>query len=631
MSWLRSLVDLPQEATTTTIADRLTRVGLQVEHIDVLGTDVLGPVVVGRVRGFTAEPQTNGKTIRWCSVDVGELEPRGIVCGAANFDEGDYVVVALPGSTLPGGFVISARTTYGHISDGMICAWDELGLGEDHTGIIVLNPPEAAAAGLGSDALTLLQARDEVLDIDVTPDMGYCLSMRGLARETAQAFAASYTDRYAHPTPTPGQRGYPVRLESSDCPLFVALRVDGVHQQAPTPIWMVHRLQAAGMRSISLPVDITNYVMLESGQPLHAYDADLLQGPIVVRHARPGERLITLDDVERALSASDLLITDESGPIGLAGVMGGRTTEVSASTTSILLEAAHFDPATIGRSFRRHKLPSEASRRFERNVDAALPYAAAREAARLLVELAGGRLAGGQTVAGVVPAPPHQGVPADLPARVLGAEVSPEQVVAILTAAGVSVSRDGDQLDLVAPSWRPDLADPYDYVEEVGRQFGFDAIPTRVPRASAGRGLTRDQRGRREVLRAVAQAGFVELITLPFIGQEDLDRLQLPADDRRRAVVRLANPLSDTQPYLRTTLLPGLFAAVLRNTSRSQDDLALFECGQVTIGGPRHPAPLPDVNSRPSPEQIADLYSSLPAQPRMLAGVLTGDWTPKGW
>lgn len=631
ISWLRSLVALPPEATTAAIADRLTRVGLQVEHIDQLGANILGPVVVGRVRSFTAEPQTNGKTIRWCSVDVGEPEPRGIVCGAANFEAGDYVVVALPGAILPGSFAISARTTYGHVSDGMMCAWDELGLGEDHTGIIVLNPLEAAAAGLGSDARTLLQARDEVLDIDVTPDMGYCLSIRGLARETAQAFAVPYTDRYLRPTPAPRQAGHPVHLESPDCPLFVALQVDEVHPQAPTPTWMVHRLQAAGMRPISLPVDITNYVMLESGQPLHAYDADLLQGPIVVRHARPGEQLTTLDGVERELSASDLLITDDSGPIGLAGVMGGRTTEVSAATTSILLEAAHFDPAVIGRSYRRHKLPSEASRRFERNVDPALPYAAAHEAARLLVELAGGRLQTAETVAGAVPPPPHQRIAVDLPARVLGAPVSAEQVRAILLAAGVTVIPDGDELELVAPSWRPDLADPYDYVEEVGRQFGLDAIPPRVPRAAVGRGLTFDQRGRREVIRAVAQVGFVELITLPFIGQADLDRMQLPADDQRRAVVRLANPLSDTQPYLRTTLLPGLFAAVLRNTSRSQDDLALFECGQVTIGGPRHPAPLPDVSSRPSPEQIAELYNSLPAQPRMLAGVLTGDWTPKGW
>lgn len=388
MSWLRELVTLPPNVTTAQVADALTRAGLQVERIERSGVEVSGPVVVGRVLEFTEQPQRNGKVIRWCQVDVGELAPRGVICGARNFESGDHVVVALPGAVLPGGFEITARKTYGRVSDGMICAEDELGLGTDHNGIMVL--PEQVNGRpqvLGADAMEVLQARDEVLEIDVTPDIGYCLSMRGIARETAQAFGVAFTDPYLIGRVGPSEGGYPIRLESENCTVFVALTIEDVDPDAPTPTWMAARLVAAGMRSISLDVDITNYVMLESGQPLHAYDADRLQGPIVVRQAAPGERLTTLDDVVRKLSPDDLLITDDSGPIGLAGVMGGQTTELTPTTRNIVLEAARFDPVTIGRTFRRHKLPSEASARFSRGVDPALPLAAARMAARLMAEL----------------------------------------------------------------------------------------------------------------------------------------------------------------------------------------------------------------------------------------------------
>ena len=633
MSWLREMVALPAAVTTQQIADALTRVGLQVERIEVTGAEVSGPVVVGRVLESVDEPQKNGKVIRWCQVDVGEAEPRGIVCGAHNFAAGDAVVVALPGAVLPGGFAISARKTYGHISDGMICAVDELGIGEDHTGILVLpelvdgKPPT-----LGADAMDLLQARDEVLEIDVTPDCGYCLSMRGMARETAQAFGVEFTDPYAEVVATQTDAGYPVRLDSSNCSLFSALTITGVDPQAPTPLWMSHRLAAAGMRSISLNVDITNYVMLESGQPLHAYDADALQGTIVVRQAVDGEHLVTLDDVDRALSAEDLLITDDSGPIGLAGVMGGRTTELSASTRNIVLEAAHFDPASIGRTFRRHKLASEASVRFARGVDPALPLAAARAAARLMAELGGGKLADDYTLTGEVPVMPTQRIRADLPARILGAQISAQQVVDVLRASCVEVTEQPDGwLDLVPPTWRGDLVDPYDYVEEVGCKLGLELITAEVPRAAAGRGLSFEQRSRRAVLAALAQAGFAELITLPFISSEELDKLGLSPDDPRRALVRLANPLADTQPFMRTTLLPGLFTAVARNTSRSQDDLALFECGSVFWANGSAPAPVPDVSHRPSDAEIKAVTGNLPDQPRMLAAVLTGNWLPAGW
>lgn len=637
MSWLRELITLPANVTTTQVADALTRAGLQVERIEVTGADVSGPVVVGRVLEFTEQPQRNGKVIRWCQVDVGELAPRGIICGARNFESGDYVVVALPGAVLPGGFEITARKTYGRVSDGMICAEDELGLGVDHDGIMVLPAQvNGQPLTLGADAMDVLQARDEVLEIDVTPDIGYCLSMRGVARETAQAFGVAFTDPYLIGNVRPTEGGYPIRLESENCTVFVALTINDVDPNAPTPTWMAARLVAAGMRSISLEVDITNYVMLESGQPLHAYDGDRLRGPIVVRQATQGERLTTLDDVDRKLSPDDLLITDDTGPIGLAGVMGGQTTELTPTTRNIVLEAARFDPVSIGRTFRRHKLPSEASARFSRGVDPALPLAAARMAARLMAELGGGTVADAYTVVGQAPAMPAQRIRADLPARILGAPISAEQVVEVLRASGVRVTGPGEGsgsewLRLVPPTWRPDLVDEYDYVEEVGRKVGFGVVRPSVPSAPPGTGYTFAQRSRRSVLNALATAGFVELLTLPFISTDELDRLGLAADDPRRATVRLANPLADTQPFMRTTLLPGLFAAVARNTSRSQDDLAVFECGTVFWANNRGAAPMPDVSRRPSPAEIAAVTGNLPDQPRMVAGVLAGSWVPSGW
>lgn len=637
MSWLRELITLPANVTTAQVADALTRAGLQVERIEVTGADVSGPVVVGRVLEFTEQPQRNGKVIRWCQVDVGELAPRGIICGARNFESGDYVVVALPGAVLPGGFEITARKTYGRVSDGMICAEDELGLGVDHDGIMVLPAQvNGQPLTLGADAMDVLQARDEVLEIDVTPDIGYCLSMRGVARETAQAFGVAFTDPYLIGNVRPTEGGYPIRLESENCTVFVALTINDVDPNAPTPTWMAARLVAAGMRSISLEVDITNYVMLESGQPLHAYDGDRLRGPIVVRQATQGERLTTLDDVDRKLSPDDLLITDDTGPIGLAGVMGGQTTELTPTTRNIVLEAARFDPVSIGRTFRRHKLPSEASARFSRGVDPALPLAAARMAARLMAELGGGTVADAYTVVGQAPAMPAQRIRADLPARILGAPISAEQVVEVLRASGVRVTGPGEGsgsewLRLVPPTWRPDLVDEYDYVEEVGRKVGFGVVRPSVPSAPPGTGYTFAQRSRRSVLNALATAGFVELLTLPFISTDELDRLGLAADDPRRATVRLANPLADTQPFMRTTLLPGLFAAVARNTSRSQDDLAVFECGAVFLANNRGAAPMPDVSRRPSPAEIAAVTGNLPDQPRMVGGVLAGSWVPSGW
>lgn len=654
-SWIAEWAALPEGLSGRELAEALVTAGLEVESVDVVGGEVTGPVVIGRVVDFVAEPQKNGKTIRWAHVDVGaehapeaapaplrageQVEraasgawPRGIVCGAPNFVPGDHVVVALPGAELPGGFGIASRKTYGHVSDGMICAEDELGLGSDHAGIIVLGDADDAGRPwvLGTPALDALGVRDEVLDMPITSDMGHCLSIRGLAREASQVLGVPFTDPVAGQTPD-AVGGHPVRLESPACALFTALTVTGVDPTRPTPRWMSARLAASGMRSISLAVDISNYVMLETGQPNHCYDADALRGTIVVRTAAAGERLTTLDGVERTLDAADLVIADDSGAIGLAGVMGGASTELTDATTRIVVEAAHFDPVTIARTARRHKLGSEASRRFERWVDPAAAYPAAHRVAALLVELAGGTLDAAETVAGAVPAMPGQTIDAGLPERVLGMPVPAERVVEVLTASGVDVRVEGERLALTPPTWRHDLVDAYDYVEEVGIKVGLHHLPSIVPPAPVGRGYTRAQQLRRALNRAIATAGFVEVLTFPWASEADLDALGLDADDERRAAVRLANPLADTAPLLRTTILPGLFGAVQRNTSRGHDDLALFEVGRVFVSRGEADTPLPGVDARPEASELAAIEESLPLQPRHLAAVVSGAWQPAGW
>lgn len=633
LSWLRDYAPLPDDVSARDVAARLIRAGLEVETVDEAGADITGPLVVGRVLEFTDEPQKNGKTIRWCSVDVGEAEPRGIVCGAHNFAVGDLVVVSLPGAVLPGGFAISARKTYGHVSDGMICSVRELGIGDDHAGILVLGAGEAEP---GADAVELLHLRDDVLDIAVTPDRGYCLSVRGVAREAATAYGVPFTDPGVRDDiDTTGDDGYPVRVEDAGrCPVFAARTVTGFDPAAPSPRWLQRRVQLAGMRPISLAVDITNFVMLELGQPIHGYDRDALRGPIVVRRAVAGEKLTTLDGAVRALDPDDLLITDDSGPIGLAGVMGGGSTELSSATTAVVVEAAHFEATGIARTARRHKLPSEASKRFERGVDPALPAVAAQRVVDLLVSLGGATQEPGLTVAGVVPAPAPIEIRAGLPARVVGVDYPADEVTSLLTAVGAAVAPAGGQrIAVTPPTWRPDLTDPYDLVEEVARLHGYDAVPSVLPVAPAGRGITPSQRLRRRVERAVAAAGYVEAPSYPFVGSADFDALGFPADDARRVALRLANPISEEQPLLRTTLLPGLLATLRRNVGRGASDVAVYEAGLVFRPAPGAlpvPPRLP-VDRRPTDAELDSLLAAVPSQPHRVAVALAGEREPAGW
>ncbi|HYO39580.1 MAG TPA: phenylalanine--tRNA ligase subunit beta [Nocardioidaceae bacterium] len=636
LSWIREYVDLPAEVTPTDLSHRLTALGLKLEALESPGSDVHGPLVVGRVLRVVPEPQKNGRTINWCQVDCGpEHGERGIVCGAHNFGEGDLVVVSLPGAVLPGGFAISARRTYGHVSDGMICSTKELGIGEDAGGILVLDPALDADEDLapGRSVEELLGLRDDVIELEVNPDRAYALSLRGIARDAAIAYGVPFSDPARRDVPAPNDEGYPVRVEAPEsCPVFVTRTVTGLDPSAPTPRWMARRLQLAGMRPISLAVDVTNYVMLELGQPIHGYDGERLSGPIVVRRAAQGERLTTLDDVTRTLSAEDLLITDDSGPIGIAGVMGGRTTELSPTTSHVVVEAAHFEATSVFRTARRHKLPSEASRRFERGVDPLLPVYAADRVVELLVEHGGGTAGAGVTYVGHPPESRTITADVSLPARVTGIPIDADTTVAHLRTVGCAVSVEGDVLTAVPPSWRPDLTDPYDLVEEVARIVGYTEVPSVLPAAPAGRGLSKEQRLRRRAGFALAGAGLVEVRSWPFVGDPDLDRLGLPADDPRRATIRVANPLSAEEPLLTTTLLPRLLDTTARNVGRGSGAVGIYETAPVFLPTrERLKAPILGVAWRPDDADLAKLMAAVPHQPLTLAVVLAGERSTSGW
>ena len=633
LSWIREYADLPADVTVEDLAHRLTALGLKLEALERPGHDITGPLVIGRVLTMEPEPQKNGKTINWCSVDVGDAngtgEPQGIVCGAHNFAVGDLVVVVLPGGVLPGGFEISARKTYGHLSAGMICSTRELGLGEDHDGILVL---PADAGEPGDDVFELLDLRDEVIEFEINPDRAYALSERGVAREAALAYGVAFHDPAARRTPPADDQGHPVVVDDAEgCPVFVARTVSGFDPTAPTPDWMARRLLLSGQRSISLAVDVTNYVMFELGRPIHGYDADKLAGPLRVRRAEQGERLTTLDGTDRALSREDLVVTDDSGIIGLGGVMGGETTEMSATTTRVLIEAAHWDAASMFRTGRRHKLTSEAGKRNERGVDPTICEAAADRVAELLAEHGGGTIEPGVTVVGHAPEPRTITIPIDLPARVTGMDIASHTTIANLEAIGCEVEAGADTLTATVPPWRPDLNDPFDLVEEVARIVGYEDVPSVLPPAPSGGGLTVTQSMRRRVGRTLAGEGYVEVINFPFVGETDLDRLGLDTADPRRTTLRLANPLSAEEPLMTTTLLPGLLRTVARNVSRGAADLALFENGAVTFPHAELSTPILPVDRRPTEGEWNDLNRAVPEQPLHLAFAVCGDRDRGGW
>ena len=616
------------------------RVGFETEGYEPI-PETTGPLVFGVVKDIKELTEFK-KPIRYCQVDVGDAngtgELQGIVCGATNFVEGDTVVVALPGAVLPGDFKIAARKTYDHISDGMICSAAELGLTDKSSGIQTFDPSYGKP---GEDAREALGLGDTVFDVNVTPDRGYALSARGLTRELASAFDLTYTDVALEPAvggfdlsgvpaPTGELLDIDVREETKTI-RFGLRKVSGIDPAAESPFWLQRELMLSGQRPVNAATDVTNYVMLLLGQPMHAFDAAQIAGGLLIRNAEAGEKFETLDHVKRTLDASDVVICDDTGIQSMAGVMGGTRSEISDQTTDVYFEAATWDPLTVARTSRRHKLSSEASRRFERGVDPAIVEVALDMACALLVDIAGGEIAPERTIIGGVPTMPTITMPVDHPSDLAGVEYSRETVIRRLEEVGctVAVSSCGGKLEVTPPTWRGDLTIPADLVEEVLRLEGLEDIPLVLPTPVGGRGLTPAQRRRRAVGHALAYNGYAEILPSPFIANDTFDVWGLDADDERRNVVTVQNPLEADRAILGTTLLPTMLDAVARNVARGRNDVALFGLQQVAFKR-ADASPMPSVAQKPSEPEIAELVDSLPYQPLHVATVATGQLEYEG-
>jgi len=638
-SWLREVVTAGAPGWDVAPADleqTLVRIGHEIEEVLTLGP-VDGPLTVGRVTGIE-ELSEFKKPIRACLVDIGAGEPQEIVCGATNFVVGDLVVVALPGTTLPGDFTITARKTYGRNSNGMICSAAELGLGADHSGILVLPPGTAEP---GADGAAVLGLDDVVFHLAITPDRGYAMSVRGLAREIACAYDLEFIDPAdVPPLPVEGP-AWPLTVDAATQVRRFALRpVTGIDPAAVSPWWLQRRLLLCGIRAASPAVDVTNYVMLELGHPMHAHDSKRITGGLEVRFARPGETVVTLDDIERKLDPADVLIVDDVATAAIGGVMGAASTEVRADSTDVLLEAAVWDPAAVSRTQRRLHLPSEAARRYERAVDPAISVAVLDRCATLLADIAGGVVSPtltdwrgdppvGDSVAEWAGSRIRMNV--DLPDRIAGVAYAPGTTARRLTQIGAVVAENDDILMVTPPSWRPDLRQPADLVEEVLRLEGLEAIPSVLPAAPAGRGLTAVQKRRRAIGKSLAQSGYVEILPTPFLPAGVFDLWGLPADDPRRDTTNVVNPLEADRPQLATTLLPALLEALGRNVSRGLVDVSLFSIAQVVQPTDRtRGVELIPVDRRPTEAEFAMLDASLPRQPQHVAAVLAGLREPRG-
>jgi len=597
LDWLREFVDLPTNDPET-IAAVLESLGHEVEGWERVAPRFSG-VVIGKVLEVGAHP--NADKVRVTKVDVGD-EVLDIICGAWNFEAGAIVPVAKPGAVLQGDFEISRRKIRGITSNGMICSESELEVGEDAEGIMVLDDeyPEADER-LGEDFTALLPEDDVVFDVSITPNRPDCLSVYGIARE----LAAYYDLPLAEPDlrlPDGAATTAVTILDAEACPRFVGREVTDV-TVGPSPHRIRARLAAAGVRPISNVVDASNYAMIEFGHPTHAFDRDRLGDTVVVRRAAEGERITTLDDVERDLLTSDIVVADAGRPVAIAGVMGGADTEVTDGTTSVFIEAAYWQPSSVLLTSKRLGLRSEASGRFERGMDPEFCRFAADRVAQLLVENAGA------TVAGIVdeyPAPfPLVTIllPMSEIERLLGIRMEPAQAAALLERLGFTVAGD-DPLSVIVPTRRPDVRRPADLVEEIARLYGFEHIPARL-RFGTGAGLAVTEQRRRHLRSVMAGAGYHEIFTFSFIGAADLDALHLPDDDPARIGIRVVNPLRDEEGVMRTTLLPGLLKAAAANLAQRVDDIRLFEVGKVFLPGD---GPLPD-----QPDRIGFVAAGRPA------------------
>jgi phenylalanyl-tRNA synthetase beta chain len=574
LSWLRDYVDI--ELPPGRLAEELTVRGMEaeVERADASWTDV----VVGRL--VEVERHPNADTLWLTKVDIGAGgEPIEIVCGAQNLEVGQLVPAALVGSVLPGERRIERSKIRGVVSNGMLCSAVELGLGADADGIHILGHADEIRPGT-----PLAEVIGEtVLDVDVKPNRGDALSVVGLAREIA-----AFTGKQLRMPPVavdeadePAHAHVSVRIDEPELnPRFTARWFDNV-ANGPSPEWMQRRLVAAGMRPISAVVDVTNYVMHELGQPMHAYDADALPGgAIVVRRARDGERLTTIDHVERTLDEGMLVIADRERAIGLAGIMGGASTEVTETTTRVILESAIFHGPTIRNTARRLGLRSEASMRHEKGIGHDLPRLAADRAARLIAEITGASVGGGIVDNDPAPKPPRRiAVSVDRLRRLLGIELDASSVGELLAPLGFGVTGSGDALEVSVPSHRLDVTVPADVAEEVARAYGYERIEGRLPNAALPPFRPDPSAGRNRARRALAGMGLDEVVTYALIGPNDLERTGL--DDADPGLVRIYNPLSADHAIMRPSMTPSLLGALAENARRRRSDAWLFELGKV--------------------------------------------------
>lgn len=582
LSWLRDYVDVT--LSPRDLAELLTLRGMEVSAIETASADWTD-VVVGRL--LSVEPHPNADKLSLTTVDVGGDEPLQIVCGATNIAPGQLVPVALVGAVLPGERRIERSKIRGVESRGMLCSAIELGLGSDAEGIHILSE----GAALGTPLAELVG--ETVIDVDVKPNRGDALSMVGLAREIAAFTGATLREPFVEVLETDEDAAdhISVRIdEPTLCPRFTARWFEGVHN-GPSPEWMQRRLVAAGMRPISAVVDVTNYVMHELGQPMHAYDADAVPGgSIAVRRAHEGERLVTIDHVERRLDARMLVIADESQPIGLAGIMGGASTEVGEGTTRIILESAIFHGPTIRNTARRLALRSEASARHEKGIGDELPRNAVDRAAQLIAEITGANVAKG--IVDNAPAPKRSRqveLSVERTERLLGIELTPERIETLLRPLGFTTDRSGETVVVDVPSFRLDVTEAADLAEEIARAYGYENIPGRLPQAALPAFRPDPGGPRHRTRRILAGLGLDETVTHALIDPEDLARAGY--DGSARHVVRIVNPLSQDHAVLRSVLYPSLLGSLRENVRQRRPDVWLFELGKVYWYNPGEPTP----------------------------------------
>jgi len=636
-SWLREYCDPGIEPQA--LAERLAMTGTEVERVGTVGPPAADGFVVGRV--LSAEPHPNADRLRVCTVDTGDGE-RTIVCGAPNVAAGQTVPVALPGATLPGGHKIGKAKLRGVESLGMICAAAELELGEGPPGILVLEDDRLAP---GTPLAEVLPIAEPVLELEVTPNRVDCFGIYGVAREVHAISAAPLGAEPWAEDAAPGGEGdvndfASVAVEVPQlCPRFTARVFTGV-TIAPSPAWLQARLAAAGQRSINNVVDITNYVMLLTAQPLHAFDLDKVPGgALTVRAANDGERMTTLDDVERTFDAETVLVCDDNGPSGIAGIMGGQVSEVSAETTSVLLEVATWNGTNILRTSRLLGLRSEASSRFEKQLHPDLCLRAQVIASRLMVELCGARLVPGTIdVAADIPAPRKLTLRGERVEGLLGMPIDQDSQVAYLERLGFGVELSGEDLEVTVPPDRHyDVTREVDLIEEVGRVHGLDEhLPSTLP-AVAGRvgGLTREQRLRRRAEDAMRDLGFDEVVGWSFTDPGETGRLRIPADDPRANGIVLSNPLSEDQSVMRTTLLGSLLDVAQRNQARSADRISIFESARVYLPGSSNLPSPPDSGGKSRFDALGGSFpGERPApdrEPHRIGCLAAGPLTARSW